>query len=157
MADGDDLDVVAVISSTAPNAQRFLLGGEGQTHFTLIPRWSGLTVFRVITGSTLQAIGASLSNDGTLYAIRGHLSGVASPGNDSSFIRTNDASAAAANGDAGAVSFGADRLVFFSVGASEFVGNCHALIAKAGGFSVPELAELTARVNEAFGLQLSSV
>lgn len=158
VADDGVLDVIGVFGSTAANAQRFLLGGQAQTHFALIPRWSGLSVFRVFEGgTTLQANGASLTNDGTIYCQRGRFTGVASPSNDSGFLKTNDSTGSTANADLGAVSFGTDKLAIFSASASEFVGNCYALIAKAGGFSAGELAELTTRINTAFGLGLAGV
>ncbi|MEC7520183.1 MAG: hypothetical protein VYE22_09980 [Myxococcota bacterium] len=158
VADEGALDVIGVFSSTAPNAQRFLVGGQGQTHFTLIPRWSGLSVFRVLDGvTTLQAVGASLTNDGTIYCQRGRFTGAAAPSNDSSSLKTNDSTGSTASANLGAVSFGADKLAFFSVGGSEFIGNCYALIAKVGGFSAGELAELTTRINAAFGTALAGV
>lgn len=153
--DGGVLDVVAVMSSTAANAQRFLIGGQGQTHFALIPRWSGLSVFRVFEGgTTLQAVGASLTNDGTLYCQRGRFF---SPDGDAAFLKTNDVAGATANATLGPIAFGTDKLAIFAAAPSEFIGSCYALIAKAGGFSVGELATLTSRVNEAFGFNLASV
>ncbi len=158
VADDGALDVVGVFSSTAPNAQRFLVGGQSQTHFALIPRWSGLSVFRVFEGAmTLQAIGASLVNDGTIYAQRGRFIGAAAPSNDAAFLKTNDSTGSTANANLGAVSFGADKVALFSASASEFVGRCYAIIAKVGGFSAGELAELTTRINAAFGTALAGV
>lgn len=156
--DGESIDLVGVISSTAVNARRLLMGGVGGAHWRLEPRWGSASRAVIVDDAvgTLVPSGAVLVADGSIYSMRVRMTGATTPSLDSAQVRINDALGTAVTGDRGAVTF-ATTLELFTATGTGFDGRVYLLAAKVGGFSAGELATLTTRVNAAAGLSLTSV
>lgn len=157
MADGDDLDVVLVCQPES-GSQLMAAFGASTDCFRVSPRTGGGTQFLLLdAGATfVRELGPNMSVS-TLYCVRGHIAGAASPSNDVATIRANDTTYDPGDAnDVGAVAW-ATPLLMGIISGTAFSGYVHAAAAKIGGYSAEELAILTEQINDLTGLGLTSV
>lgn len=155
MSDGQDLDVLLVCR---PNVAGQLMATFGSVlHWRVAPRTGGATQWLMHDGTVFtRSLGKNMSS-GSLYCVRGHIAGAASPSNDEATMRVSDTDYAVSTADnCGTIPWD-DPLLLGNIAGAAFTGDVYAAAAKIGGFSSSELSELTSRVNTLTGLSLTSV